>query len=97
MKTEAPTSPYTESDDRDLRSNKYFVLYILGLMNPFNYMDRNLFSILLEQIKAVLQFTDSQLSVLGGSFMLYTYGSEVMFHEHLIAISEQYLSTNLLY
>jgi len=71
VKTEAPTSPYTEPDDRDLRSNKYFVLSILGLINLFNYMDRNLFSILLEQIKADLQFTDSQLGVLGGfSFAL---------------------------
>jgi len=53
------------------RSNKYFALAILGFINLFNYMDRNLFSILLEQIKLDLQLSDSQLGVLGGfSFAL---------------------------
>lgn len=55
----------------DWRSNKYFVLGILGLVNLFNYMDRNLFAVLLEPIKQDMQFTDAQLGILGGfSFAL---------------------------
>ncbi len=54
-----------------LLEHKYFVLCVLGFVNLFNYMDRNLVSVLLEQIKVDMAFSDTQLGLLGGfSFAL---------------------------
>lgn len=44
----------------------YVVLALLGLVNMFNYMDRMVFSVLLESIKASLELSDAQMGVLGG-------------------------------
>ena len=41
-------------------------LALLGLINLFNYMDRVLFSVLLEPIKAELGFSDARMGLLGG-------------------------------
>ncbi|NIB42662.1 MFS transporter [Pseudomaricurvus alkylphenolicus] len=71
--TEGVVTPRTQPLNATPRtlSNRYTVLLVLGLVNLFNYMDRNLFSVLLEPIKTDMQFSDSQLGVLGGfSFAL---------------------------
>lgn len=44
----------------------YFILIMLGLVNLFNYMDRIVFSMLLELIKDELSLSDSQMGLLGG-------------------------------
>jgi MFS family permease len=41
-------------------------LIVLGLVNMFNYMDRTVFSVLLESIKSELLLSDAQMGILGG-------------------------------
>jgi MFS family permease len=41
-------------------------LALLGLINLFNYMDRVLFSVLLEPIKVEMGFSDARMGLLGG-------------------------------
>jgi MFS family permease len=45
---------------------RYYVLAILTVVGVFSWMDRQLFSILLESIKRDLHLTDTQLGLLGG-------------------------------
>ena len=45
---------------------RFYVLGILTVVGIFNWMDRQLFSILLEPIKHDLHLTDTQLGLLGG-------------------------------
>jgi len=45
---------------------RYYVLGILSIVGVFSWMDRQLFSILLESIKHDLRLTDTQLGLLGG-------------------------------
>jgi predicted MFS family arabinose efflux permease len=45
---------------------RYYVLGVLTLVGTFSWMDRQLFSILLQSIKHDLHFTDTQLGLLGG-------------------------------
>ncbi len=46
--------------------NVYFALVVLSVINLFNFMDRVLFSVLLEPIKRDLGLSDSQMGLLGG-------------------------------
>lgn len=70
-KTVNSTINIDANQSNGLGSNKYFVLGVLGFINLFNYMDRNLFAVLIESIKADMHFSDSQLGILGGfSFAL---------------------------
>jgi len=45
---------------------RYYVLGVLTLVGTFSWMDRQLFSIVLESIKRDLHFSDTQLGLLGG-------------------------------
>lgn len=44
----------------------YFVLLLLGLVYTFNYLDRQIVSILAEPIKAELNLTDTQIGLVSG-------------------------------
>jgi MFS family permease len=46
--------------------NVYFALVVLSVINLFNFMDRVLFSVLLEPIKRDLELSDGQMGLLGG-------------------------------
>jgi predicted MFS family arabinose efflux permease len=46
--------------------NVYFALVVLSVINLFNFMDRVLFSVLLEPIKQDLGLSDGQMGLLGG-------------------------------
>jgi MFS family permease len=52
----------------------YVMLVILSLINLFNFMDRVLFSVLLEPIKLELSLTDSQMGLIGGVAFGILYG-----------------------
>lgn len=52
----------------------YLTLFLLGGVNLFNFMDRILFSVMVEPIKAELQFSDTQLGLLGGFAFSLFYG-----------------------
>ena len=50
----------------------HYPLALLTLIYTLNYFDRNIFSIVLESIKADMQLTDTQLGLLGGvAFVLF--------------------------
>jgi len=44
----------------------WLMLVMLSIVNLFNFMDRVLFSVMLEPIKAELMLTDSQMGLIGG-------------------------------
>ena len=46
--------------------NAHYTLALLTVMYTLNYLDRNLFSIVLQSIKVDLQLTDTQLGLVGG-------------------------------
>lgn len=46
--------------------NVYLMLVVLSTINLFNFMDRVLFSVMLEPIKQDLALTDTQMGLLGG-------------------------------
>lgn len=49
----------------------YYVLFVLGLVNMMNYVDRNILSVLLGPIKAEFALSDEQLGLLTGfAFMI---------------------------
>ena len=52
----------------------YVMLVVLSLANMFNFMDRVLFSVLLEPIKQDLGLNDSQMGLLGGIAFGISYG-----------------------
>ena len=56
----------TDIHARSASSYRYYVLAILTMVGVFSWMDRQLFSILLESIKHDLRLTDTQLGLLGG-------------------------------
>jgi predicted MFS family arabinose efflux permease len=45
---------------------KYFVLFMLGLVGAFNFIDRAIFSVLAVTIKEDLQLTDTEIGMVGG-------------------------------
>jgi predicted MFS family arabinose efflux permease len=64
----AYTAPMSMTQRRDTAAlgNVYFMLVVLSVINLFNFMDRVLFSVLLEPIKADLGLSDGQMGLLGG-------------------------------
>lgn len=64
----AYTAPMSMAGDDTVASgrNVYFMLVVLSVINLFNFMDRVLFSVLLEPIKQDLGMTDGQMGLLGG-------------------------------
>lgn len=54
------------ADEREARSSPRLVLVLLLLAYILNFLDRQILGILLEPIKADLDFTDSQLGILTG-------------------------------
>jgi MFS family permease len=52
--------------ERPVSQYRYYVLGILSVVGIFSWMDRQLFSILLESIKHDLRLSDTQLGLLGG-------------------------------
>lgn len=63
---------FNTGDDK-LRSNKYFLLGILTLIGVLNFVDRQIMSILLEDIKVDLEFTDLELGLLSGTLFAFFY------------------------
>ena len=57
----------------------YLMLIVLSLVNMFNFMDRILFSVLLEPIKQDLALTDTQMGLLGGIAFGILYGVASLF------------------
>jgi len=62
-----------------LVSHAYLMLVVLALINLFNFMDRILFSVLLEPIKLDLGLTDSQMGLIGGIAFGILYGVGSLF------------------
>ena len=48
------------------RANAWMALGVLSVVNLFNFMDRILFSVLLEPIKVDLALSDSEMGILAG-------------------------------
>jgi len=73
-----PTPPATQTDaprrTRSAISSPNAVLFILMLVYVLNFIDRNILSILAEEIKADLGLTDSQLGFLYGTAFAVFYG-----------------------
>ena len=53
----------------------YVMLAALSVVNLFNFMDRLLFSVLLEPMKRELMLTDTQMGVLGGLAFALLFGA----------------------
>lgn len=53
----------------------YVMLAVLSLVNLFNFMDRLLFSVLLEPMKRELMLTDTQMGILGGVAFAVLFGA----------------------
>jgi predicted MFS family arabinose efflux permease len=70
----APMSMTTERTATGL-GNVYFMLVVLSVINLFNFMDRVLFSVLLEPIKQDLGLSDGQMGLLGGVAFGIFYGT----------------------
>ncbi len=62
----APISNKSELSSIPEVGNVYFMLLVLSAINLFNFMDRVLFSVLLEPIKLDLAMSDGQMGLLGG-------------------------------
>ena len=64
-----PTDPNSEVDDQPQQSRWYshYVLVVLVIVYIFNFIDRNILSILAEDIKADLGITDAQMGFLYGT------------------------------
>ena len=50
-----------------LRTNKWYILFILTLVYVFNFIDRQIISILAEAIKKDLGFSDTQIGIMTGT------------------------------
>ena len=70
--SETPISKHSTERKQISNFNKYYTLVLLTIVYSFNFIDRQLLSILQEAIKADLGLTDSQLGLLTGfSFALF--------------------------
>ena len=61
--------------------NAHYTLALLTVMYTLNYLDRNLFSIVLQSIKVDLQLTDTQLGLVGGMAFVMFYGPSQYLYE----------------
>ncbi len=63
------TGPDAETDSRDVVGGKYarYVLFVLVIVYIFNFIDRQILSILAEEIKADLGITDAEIGFLYGT------------------------------